>query len=506
MNGIEKGGTRMLRVMFRLRRPLAVLSGALLALALISSVGAQEEVDPIADLTNAIDSAWLMVTAFMVFFMQAGFAMVEAGFVRAKNTTNILMKNVLDCAVGGIAFWAIGFPLAFGLSGEDAPGLFGDGNFFLTGYDGYAFWIFQFAFAATAATIVSGAMAERTKFSAYLAYTAFITALIYPIVVHWAWDANGWMSAFNEDKFMANGYIDFAGSGVVHTVGGTAGLVGAILVGPRFGKFGRDGSINAIPGHSIGLACLGMFILWFGWYGFNPGSTLALSGGFADIAARVAVTTTLSAAAGAVTATLASKALTGKYDMGFVINGALGGLVGITAPCATVEPWAAVIIGSVAALIVMAGIRLLDQLRVDDPVGAVSVHAFAGIWGVLSVGLFTSKDLLGNAYGSTENYGLLLGGGAEQLAAQAIGIGSIVAWTAVTSGILFAAIRFTIGLRVDAAEELDGLDIGEHGMPAYPDFSPAPGIGVYGGVLSPSAGIETATSRPIAEGGPAGAR
>jgi Amt family ammonium transporter len=495
----------MLAKMRWLRRPMAVLSGGLLALALISSVSAQEA-DPVTDLTGAIDSAWLMITAFMVFFMQAGFAMVEAGFVRAKNTTNILMKNVLDCCIGGIVFFAVGFPLAFGVSGDDAPGLFGDGNFFLKGFDSYAFWIFQFAFAATAATIVSGAMAERTKFSAYLAYTAFISALIYPIVVHWAWDANGWMSAFNEDKFLGNGYMDFAGSGVVHTVGGTAGLMGAILVGPRIGKFGRDGSINAIPGHNIGLACLGMFILWFGWYGFNPGSTLALSGGFAAVAARVAVTTTLAAAAGAVTATFASKAMTGKYDMGFVVNGALGGLVGITAPCATVEPWAAIVIGAVAALVVMGGIRLLDQLHIDDPVGAVSVHAGAGIWGVLSVGLFTSKDLLNSAYGSTTNYGLLMGGGAEQLAAQAIGIGAIFAWTAVTSGILFAAIKFTIGLRVDADEELDGLDIGEHGMSAYPDFSPAAGSGVFGGVATASTmGVPGGGSRAVAEGGPAGA-
>lgn len=493
----------MTKTLLIMRRPLALVSGAVLALLLLSKASAQEA-DPVTELTGALDSAWLMVTAFLVFFMQAGFAMVEAGFVRAKNTTNILMKNVLDCSIGGIAFFAVGFPLAFGISGDSAPGLFGDGNFFLSDYDGYAFWIFQFAFAATAATIVSGAMAERTKFSAYLVYTAFITALVYPIVVHWAWDANGWMSAFNEDKFLANGYIDFAGSGVVHTVGGIAGLMGAMIVGPRIGKFGKDGSINAIPGHNISLAVLGMFILWFGWYGFNPGSTLALSGGFADVAARVAVTTTLSAAAGAVTATLASKAISGKYDMGFVVNGALGGLVGITAPTATVEPWAAIVIGSVAALIVMAGVRLLDQLRIDDPVGAVSVHGFAGIWGVLSVGLFSSKDLLASAYGSTTNYGLLMGGGAEQLAAQAIGITAIIAWTAATSGLLFAAIRFTFGLRADEDEEMMGMDTGEHGMSAYPDFSSAPAAGVFGSVAtSPVGSPGPGQAKPVAEGGSA---
>ena len=462
----------------KLRMPLAILGGVVLALAVISKTGAQED-NPVDDLTSALDISWLLVTAFLVFFMQAGFALVEAGFTRSKNTTNILMKNVLDACVGGIVFYMFGFGLAFGVSGESANGVFGDGNFFLKDFDSYAFWIFQFAFAATAATIVSGCMAERTKFSAYLAYSAFISALIYPIVVHWAWSSDGWMSAFNEDKFMANGYIDFAGSGVVHTVGGTAGLMGAILVGPRLGKFRKDGSVGIIPGHNIGMACLGMFILWFGWYGFNPGSTLALSGGFADVAARVAVTTTLAACAGAVTANILSKVLTGKWDMGFVINGALGGLVAITAPCATVQPWAAIIIGGVAAIVVIACVKLLDALKIDDPVGAAPVHMGAGIWGVLSVGLFTDPQLLGSAYGSTTDYGLFLGGGVNQLAAQAIGIAAIVAWTAVTAGLLFSIIKMTIGLRVDEHEELEGLDIGEHGMSAYPDFAPAGGTGVF---------------------------
>ena len=495
----------MVRKLMWMRRPLAVFSGALLALVLFSSASAQE-VDPIEDLTAGLDQAWLMIAAFLVFFMQAGFAMVEAGFVRAKNTTNILMKNILDCSVGAIAFWAVGWGLAYGISGDEAPGLFGDGQFFLSGFDDYASWIFQFAFAATAATIVSGAMAERTKFSAYLFYTVFISAIIYPVVVHWAWDGAGWMSAFNpENDLPGNGYIDFAGSGVVHTVGGVAGLMGAILLGPRIGKFGKDGSINAIPGHNISIAVLGMFILWFGWYGFNPGSTLGLSGGFAAIAARVAVMTTLAAAAGATTTALVSKAMTGNYDMGFVVNGALGGLVGITAPCATVEPYAAVIIGAVAGLVVMGGIRLLEQLKVDDPVGAVSVHGFAGIWGVLSVGLFSDKALLLNAYGSEANYGLFEGGGAEQLAAQAIGVAAIAAWTAVTAGVLFAAIKFTIGLRVDEHEEMDGLDIGEHGMSAYPDFSPAPGSGIFGGIGTTNSGPPpSAAPRPATEGGPAG--
>jgi len=496
----------MISIASRLRLPFAVLAGALLALALLSTTSAQDT-DPVEDLAGAVDTAWLMLAAFLVFFMQAGFAMVEAGFVRAKNTTNILMKNVLDCCVGGIAFWAVGFGLAYGLSGDDAPGLFGDGNFFLSDFDAYASWIFQFAFAATAATIVSGAMAERTSFTAYLVYTACITALIYPIVVHWAWDVNGWMSAFNEDKFMANGYIDFAGSGVVHAVGGTAGLIGAIVVGPRIGKFNKDGSVGVIPGHNIGMASLGMFILWFGWYGFNPGSTLALSGGYAEIAARVAVTTTLAACGGGVTAVIGSKVMTGKYDMGFTVNGILGGLVGITAGCATVEPWAALVIGCVASLVVMGGVKLLDSLKIDDPVGAIPVHMMGGIWGVLAVGLFSDKDLLLNAYGSEQNYGLLMGGGVEQLAAQAVGIAAIVGWTAALSGILFLGIKFTVGLRVSEAEELQGLDLGEHGMPAYPDFSPAGGSGVFGGVVSEGMGSAGVGSlpKPLPESGSAGA-
>ncbi len=254
--------------------------------------------DQLASLASSLDTGWLMITAAMVLFMQCGFAMVEAGFVRSKNVTNILMKNILDGCFGAVAFWAVGWGIAYGVSGDASNGFTGNGQFFLKGFSDYASWFFQFAFAATAATIVSGAMAERTKFSAYLVYSVFISAFIYPIVVHWGWDGNGWMSAFNPDTSLpGSGYIDFAGSGVVHMVGGFAGLMGAIVVGPRIGKFGEDGRVNPIPGHSISLGVLGMFILWFGWYGFNPGSTLGLSGGLAELAAKVAVTTSLAAAA-----------------------------------------------------------------------------------------------------------------------------------------------------------------------------------------------------------------
>ncbi|MEZ4494509.1 MAG: ammonium transporter [Dehalococcoidia bacterium] len=459
-----------------LRRPTAILAGAFLALALASTAFAQEA-DPVAGLGADLDRLWLMLAAFMVFLMQAGFAMVEAGFVRAKNTTNILMKNTLDASIGGIAFFFVGWAFAYG-SSDSSNGFIGLGNFALTGFDDYASWIFQFAFAATAATIVSGAMAERTRFSAYLFYSVFISGIIYPVVVHWAWDANGWLTAFVPEGETpiggGNGYIDFAGSGVVHMVGGFAGLVGAIMVGPRLGKYGPNGEVNAIPGHNIAIATLGMFILWFGWYGFNPGSTLALSGGASELAARVAVTTTLAAAAGGITAVIITKLTTGIYDMGLAVNGILGGLVGITAGCATIDPWASIVVGAVAAAIVIGGVRLLDSFKIDDPVGAVSVHGFAGVWGVLAVGLLSSENGVATAgYLDSSQYGLLLGGGVQQLGIQLLGVAAIVAWTAGTSAVLFGALKVMGQLRVEADEEHRGLDLLEHGIDAYPDFGPS---------------------------------
>ena len=465
------------------RRPLALLAGGLLALGLVSAVSAQEgDSAALDDITSAVDTAWLLIAGFLVFFMQAGFAMLTAGFVRAKETANILMKNMIDACVGGLSFWLVGWAFAYG-AGDATNDFIGLGNFALNEFDGYADWFFQFAFAAVAATIVAGALAGRTKYAAYLVYTVVITGLIYPVVVHWGWDVNTWMGAFTDDPdgpWLGNGYVDFAGSGVVHTVGGIAGLMGAIAVGARLGKYGPNGEVRAIPGHNIALATIGMFILWFGWYGFNPGSTLALSGGGAALAARIAVTTTLAAAAGGVTAMLWSRWLTGRYDAGLTINGILAGLVGITAGCATVDPWAAVVIGAIAALVMYYGVQMLDNFKVDDPVGAVSVHAFAGIWGVIAVGLLSSEaGMISAGYAEPSNYGLLLGGGIEQLAIQLIGIGAIVAWTAATAGILFFAIKMTMGLRVSEAEEMRGLDLEEHGIDAYPDFGPS-GSGVFG--------------------------
>ncbi len=458
------------------KRLIGATAGAALALVAGFGVASAQETDlqaSIDELASAIDIAWLLIAGILVLFMQAGFGLVESGFIRSKNVTNILMKNVLDLSFGALGYWAIGFGLAYGTTEFIDIRFFGGGSFFYTpdASADYAGFFFQFAFAATAATIVSGAVAERTRFGAYLAYTFVITAVIYPIVTHWAW-GDGFLSAYAGDiQFGDNGMIDFAGSTVVHSVGGWAALVAAIMLGPRRGKFNADGSVNALPGHSMPLGFLGVMILWVGWYGFNAGSTLGLSGGFADLAARVAVTTTLAAGAGAASAMFISWMRTGKSDLSLTLNGVLGGLVGITAGTATVEPWAAVVIGLVAGAIIVYGVALLESFRIDDPVGAVPVHLFNGIWGTLAVGLFTAQDFLGPNYADSDAYGLLLGGGIEQLGYQFIGVVAVGLWTVVTSVILFGAIRATIGLRVDEAEEESGLDVGEHGMEAYPEFT-----------------------------------
>ena len=453
--------------------PVALVVGV--GAALVAGTGfaaAQEVEDAIADLTAALDTAWLLIAGVLVLFMQAGFGLVESGFIRSKNVTNILMKNALDLSFGAIAYWAVGFGLAYGTTEFIDIRFFGGGSFFFGGEDAdYATFFFQFAFAATAATIVSGAVAERTRFAAYLIYTVAITAVIYPVVTHWVW-GDGFLSAYaGSVQFGDNGMIDFAGSTVVHSVGGWAALVGAIMVGARRGKFGPGGIVNALPGHSMPLGFLGVMILWVGWYGFNAGSTLGLSGGFADLAARVAVTTTLAAGAGAATAMIISRLRTGHSDLSLTLNGVLGGLVGITAGCATVEPWGAVIIGIVAGAIIVAGVELLYKFEIDDPVGAVPVHLFNGIWGTLAVGLFSTQANLAPNYAESANYGLLVGGGIELFLYQVIGVVSVGVWTVVTSVILFGIIKYTIGLRVEASEEESGLDVAEHAMEAYPEFT-----------------------------------
>jgi len=407
------------------------------------------------------------VAAFLVFFMQAGFAMVETGFTRAKNACNILMKNLMDFSVGSLAYWVVGFGIMFGAS---KAGLFGTSKFFLSSGDPstvdglweFCYWMFQVVFAATAATIVSGAMAERTKFSAYLAYSVVISALIYPVVGHWIW-GGGWLAKL--------GMVDFAGSTVVHSVGGWAGLAGAIMLGPRVGKYVGNGAgkkrSKAIPGHNIPLAALGVFILWFGWFGFNSGSTTA---GTNLSIATIAVTTNLSAAAAAVAAMFTAWAFFKKPDASMALNGGLAGLVAITAPCACVSSGSAVIIGLAAGVLVVLSVLFLDQvLHIDDPVGAVSVHGVCGAFGTLCVGLF-AQEKYAVAAGLDPVNGLFFGGGFSLLGAQALGVVSVFLWVSITAFALFAALKHTTGLRVTKDEEARGLDIGEHGMEAYAGF------------------------------------
>ena len=446
-------------------------------LAFVSGIGFAAAQTPeelqtgLDDLAGALDLAWLLIAGILVLFMQAGFAMVESGFVRSKNVTNILMKNVMDASMGAIAYWAVGWGIAYGVNSAGEAGSFmGAGNWFLSDFDDYSSWFFQFAFAATAATIVSGAMAERTRFAAYLVYSALIIAIVYPVVTHWIWDGNGFLTAFRDDPMNGIGMVDFAGSTVVHSVGGWAALVGAIIVGARRGRF-HNGGVTAFPGHSLPLGVLGVFILWVGWYGFNAGSTLGLSGGLATDAARIATTTTLAAGAGGFTAMLVSWLQYGKSDLSLALNGVLGGLVGITAGTATVDPWAAVVIGIIDGVIIVYGVMLLDVLKIDDPVGAVPVHLMNGIWGTLAVGLFSTEALMGSVYGNDSTYGILFGGGTDLLMTQVVGIAAVAAWTVLASAVVFLGIKYTIGLRVSQAEEDAGLDVYEHGMEAYPEFT-----------------------------------
>jgi Amt family ammonium transporter len=404
--------------------------------------------DAIKAVQTHADYVWTLVAAALVFFMQAGFAMVEAGFTRAKNAVNIIMKNLMDFSMGSIFYWAIGFGLMFGAT---TTGWFGTSGFFLSdftpGGDPWvlAFWMFQVVFAATAATIVSGAMAERTKFVAYLLYSAVLSALIYPIFGSWAWgglfNGSGWLEGL--------GFIDFAGSTVVHSIGGWVALAGAIVLGPRIGKYTKDGKARAIPGHNLPLAALGVFILWLGWFGFNPGSTTAAS---KDIA-LIFVNTNIAAAAGAILAMITSWIKFKKPEISMSLNGALAGLVAITAPCATVTPLSAVIIGAIAGVLVVLAVLFFDRIKVDDPVGAISVHGVCGAWGTLAAGIF--------------NIG---GTSAKIIGIQLIGIGAAFIWAFTTGFILFKLIDATVGIRVSPEEEAEGLDYGEHGARAYPDF------------------------------------
>lgn len=398
-----------------------------------------------------IDNMWLLLTGFLVMFMQPGFAMVEAGFTRSKNTANILMKNLLDFCVGSLLYWAIGFGLMYG---DSLGGIIGLPDLFFMSdgvgdnYADYADLFFQTVFAATAATIVSGAMAERTEFKAYLIFSVVITVLIYPISGHWTW-GGGWLSQL--------GFHDFAGSSIVHSVGAWVGLAGAAIIGPRIGKYGTDGKPKAIPGHNLTLGALGVFILWFGWFGFNPGSQLAAAGTDNAVAiAHIAVTTNLAAAAGAVTAMLVSWFRYKRPALSISLNGALAGLVAITAGCDAVDPMGAVAIGTLAGFILPFAVEFFDKiLKIDDPVGAISVHGVSGAFGTLAVGLFSTSE------------GLFYGFGAKSLGIQAIGVLTFFVWAAGTGFILFTILNKLKILRASRRVEEEGLDVYEHGESAY---------------------------------------
>ncbi|UUO07962.1 ammonium transporter [Blastopirellula sp. J2-11] len=433
-----------------------------------------------------VDTLWTCLAAFLVFFMQAGFALVECGFTRAKNACNIIMKNLMDFSVGSLVFWLVGFGLMFGTTN----GFCGTTLFFFDGASeaaleansnvgfNWAFLIFQTVFAATAATIVSGAMAERTKFVSYLCYSFLIILIVYPIFGSWCWGGlyagGGWLEGM--------GFLDFAGSTVVHSVGGWAALAGAIVIGPRIGKYTADGKIKPIPGHNIPLAALGVFILWLGWFGFNPGSTTAVGGGSF---AYIAVTTNLSAAAGAISALAVSWIMFKKPDTSFALNGALAGLVGITAGCDIMSPMFAAVTGLVAGVLVVFSCVFFDKIKVDDPVGAVSVHGVCGAWGTLAIGLWAG------------DVGILTGGGSAQLITQAIGVAAGFGWAFGTSLVIFLLLKFTIGLRVPAEEEIKGLDITEHGMYAYPPHLVSESLG---GTPSGSPATSPSTSGAVTHG------
>lgn len=411
-------------------------------------------------ITGQTFGVWFLIGAALVFWMQAGFAMVEAGFTRAKNAGNILMKNLMDFCIGTVMFILIGFSF---LLGEDLVGLIGKPGFdIFTGYAAFDWsnFVFNLVFCATTATIVSGAMAERTKFLSYCIYSAVISAVIYPIEAHWIW-GGGWLAQM--------GFHDFAGSAAIHMVGGLSALIGASLLGPRIGKFVKDKTgkitqVKAFPGHNLPLGCLGCFILWFGWYGFNGAAATSV-----EQLGSIFLTTTVAPAVATVVCMILTWIKYGKPDVSMSLNASLAGLVAITAPCDVTDCFGAIIIGAVAGVLVVFGVWLLDyKLHVDDPVGAVAVHCLNGIWGTIAVGLFATTSAPGN----DSITGLFYGGGFTQLGIQLTGIVAVCAWTAVTISIAFAIIKATIGLRVSEEEEIIGLDAKEHGLPsAYSGFA-----------------------------------
>lgn len=444
--------------------PLFLLLFPLITTAQTSVPEEVSNADKIAELSTGLNTVWMLLAAMLVFFMQPGFALVEAGFTRSKNTANILMKNLVDFMVGSILFWFIGFGLMFGVGNVfGTPHLFdldAMDNIIQNGLPIEGFLIFQTVFCATSATIVSGAMAERTKFSMYLAYTIAISVLIYPVSGHWTW-GGGWLSNADPDSFMMSvfGYTfhDFAGSTVVHSVGGWIALVGAAILGPRLGKYGKDGKSKAIPGHNLTLACLGVFILWFGWFGFNPGSQLAAAGyGDQTTISHVFLTTNLAACTGGFLALIVSWIKYGKPSPSLTLNGILAGLVGVTAGCDLVSPMGAALIGAICGTVMIFAVEFIEhRLKIDDPVGASSVHGVCGSLGTILTGLFAVEG------------GTFYGGGFGFLGAQIFGVIIVGGWAALMGYIIFKVLDKVHGLRVPARIEEEGLDIYEHGESAY---------------------------------------
>jgi Amt family ammonium transporter len=434
----------------------------------------------VGDVKIMADTLWVMVTGMLVFFMNLGFACVESGMCRAKNCVNILSKNFIVFAVTSIFFWLLGWGIMFG-NGTDYYGT--DGLWMVNGADNspaigdayagdykgiswtsvplWAKFFFQLVFAGTAATIVSGAVAERIKYHSFILFSAIMAIAIYPVVGHWIW-GGGWLQT--------KGFIDFAGSTQVHSIGGWAALIGVIILGPRIGKYGADGKVRAIPAHNFTAATIGCFVLWFGWFGFNPGSTMAADPG---AIAEIAVTTNAAAAAATLSATLTAWLLLGKPDLGMTLNGSLAGLVAITAPCAFVTVEMSVVIGLIAGVLVVLAVLGFDRVKVDDPVGATSVHLVNGVFGTLCVGIFSHPDRIARSANPAHKVGLIYGGGTEQLMNQLIGVAATAAYVIVAAAIAWIVLKATVGIRVSAEEEREGLDFGEHGNEAYHGFTMA---------------------------------
>ncbi len=447
------------------RKWFAMMAGAGVAIAMGATPALAQDSTPgevaAAGVQATLDNIWVFIAGILVFLMQAGFGLVEAGLTRAKNVSNIMAKNMADMCVGVLMFWAVGYGIAFGsdtkLIGTDNFFLsdFGDGSFDGL-YSGYTPFFFQVVFAATAVTIASGAMAERTKIAGYLLFAAAMTGFIYPVVVHSFWGGG----ILNDIGVGDPPFSDLAGPTIVHSAGGWAALMGAFFLGPRLGKYDSEGRPRAIPGHNIAFTVIGVFILWFGWFGFNPGSELAAD----NVAVRAGVTTLLAAAAGGVAAAGTIWMKSGVLDVAMTANGILAGLVAITAGTAALTPFGSVITGAIGGVIVVFSVLFLDRIRIDDPVGAVSVHGVVGVWGTLAVGLFARYD---DAFLGRDDAGLFYGGGLDQLITQAIGVVIVGAWVLATTGLLFAGLKRMNLLRVSEEEELEGLDVHEHGSVGY---------------------------------------